>query len=159
MKGYKAIVAMSLNRVIGANNQLPWHLPEELRFFKKMTTGNTIVMGRKTYESIGRPLPNRLTVVLTRNSEKFQSQEGMIVLSSLDQLPSITPRGDIFICGGGELYKQALPFCSELYVTIVKREVAGNVIFPAFEHEFVLNNVLENNDIFTVHHYVRKDVI
>src|ERR1041385_7037690 len=102
VKPFKAIAAMSLNRVIGAGNKIPWHLPEDFKWFKKMTTGHIIVMGRKTFESIGKPLPNRTTFVLTRSSEPIT---GVEIFSSLDQINSLLGENDertIFICGGAQ---------------------------------------------------------
>ena len=107
VKPFKAIAAMSLNRVIGAGNRIPWHLPEDFKWFKQMTTGQVIVMGRKTFESIGKPLPNRTTIVLTRSPEPIP---GVRTLSDLGQLdpadPALAGR-EIFICGGAQLYQQA----------------------------------------------------
>src|SRR5438045_3077212 len=108
MPRFKAIAAMSLNRVIGANNKIPWHLPEDFKWFKKMTTGHVIVMGRKTFESIGKPLPNRTTVILTHRREPVAGVLNISDLSQLDSLPEIAGR-EIFICGGAQVYEQALP--------------------------------------------------
>src|SRR6478672_4996623 len=104
MKPFKAIAAMSLNRVIGAGNKIPWHLPEDFKWFKKMTTGHVLVMGRKTFESIGKPLPNRTTIVLTRSTEVIP---GALTFSDLSQVDPMEPRfagRDIFICGGAQVY-------------------------------------------------------
>src|SRR2546422_1697391 len=125
MTRLKAIAAMSLNRVIGAGNKIPWHLPEDFKWFKKLTTGHVIVMGRKTFESIGKPLPNRTTIVLTRSPELIR---GAQTISDLRQIESLNPGvagREVFICGGAQLYQQALPFCSYLYLTVVKRVVEG----------------------------------
>src|SRR5215510_3486192 len=119
-KPFKAIAAMSLNRVIGAGDKIPWHLPEDFKWFKKMTTGQVIVMGRKTYESIGRPLPNRLTVVLSRSAKPIP---GVQVLSDFSELGAASGGWngkEIFICGGAQIYEQALPLCSDIYLTLVK---------------------------------------
>src|SRR3989441_4132765 len=105
---------MSLNRVIGAGNRIPWHLPEDFKWFKQMTTGQVIVMGRKTFESIGKPLPNRTTIVLTRSR---QSIPGVQVMPDLAQLAAAMPDfagRQVFICGGAQVYQQALPLCSDL---------------------------------------------
>src|SRR5512139_1814135 len=129
---------MSLNRVIGQGDKIPWHIPEDFKWFKKMTTGNIIVMGRKTFESIGRPLPNRTTLVLTRSRETIP---GVQIVHSLDQIDPQAPAfagRQIFICGGAEVYRQALPLCSDLYLTLVKREVEGDTLFPPFEDQFEL---------------------
>ena len=127
MKYFKAIAAMSLNRVIGNGNQIPWHLPEDFKWFKGVTSGNVIVMGRKTFDSIGKPLPNRETIVLSRSAFSFP---GVKTISSLDELPSLTGNKQVFICGGAQIYEQTLPLCSELFLTLVKREVAGDALFP-----------------------------
>jgi dihydrofolate reductase len=133
MKYFKAIAAMSENRVIGQGNKIPWHLPEDFKWFKKMTTGNVIVMGRKTFESIGKPLPNRETIVLTRGT--FQ-HPGVRTISDLRQIDLAKEGRQVFICGGAQVYEQALPLCSELYLTLVKRVVAGDAFFPPFEERF-----------------------
>jgi dihydrofolate reductase len=148
----KAIAAMSLNRVIGAKNKIPWHLPEDFKGFKKMTTGHVIVMGRKTFESIGKALPNRTTVVLTRRPEPIPAVLTISDLGQLDSLPAAAGR-DIFICGGVEVYKQALPLCSDLYLTLVKRDVEGDTFFPAFEDRFELAAEILDSPEFKILHY------
>src|SRR5262249_26342750 len=120
MPRLKAIAAMSLNRVIGANGKIPWHLPEDFKWFKKMTTGHVIVIGRKTYESIRNPLPTRRTIVLPRSPEPLPGVETISDLSQLDSLDSTQAGREIFICGGAQVYQQALPLCSDLYLTLVK---------------------------------------
>jgi dihydrofolate reductase len=153
---FKAIAAMSLNRVIGAGNRIPWHLPDDFRWFKRLTTGHVIVMGRKTFESIGKPLPNRTTLVLTRSSTPIP---GVRIISDLRQInpadPDLAGR-DIFICGGAQLYKQALPLCSDLYLTLVQREVEGDTFFPPFEDRFELaEQVLDHPDFRILHYRAR----
>ena len=144
---------MSLNRVIGAGNKIPWHLPEDFKWFKKMTTGHVIVMGRKTYESIGKPLPSRTTIVLTRS---LTAIPGVLVAPALTQLdlshPAVAGR-DIFICGGAQVYEQALPLCSDLYLTLVKRVVEGDTFFPSFEDQFELKEKLADHPQFKILHY------
>jgi dihydrofolate reductase len=135
MKHFKAIAAMSENRVIGAGNKIPWHLPEDFKWFKKMTTGNVIVMGRKTFESIGKPLPNRETVVLSRGQFQFP---GVRTISDLSQIDPAKEAREVFICGGAQIYAQALPLCSDLYLTLVKRVVEGDAFFTQFEDQFEL---------------------
>ena len=155
MKPFKAIAAMSLNRVIGRGNAIPWHLPEDFKWFKKTTTGHVIVMGRKTYESIGKPLPNRTTVVLTRSTAPVA---GVITLSDLQQLnpAALEFQGrEIFICGGAQIYAQALPLCSDLYLTLVKRDVEGDALFPPFEDQFELTETLADTSDFRILHYRR----
>lgn len=141
---------MSLNRVIGAGNQIPWHLPEDFRWFKQMTTGHVIVMGRKTFESIGRPLPNRETIVLSRGDF---SHPGVRVIRNLDELKPLAADRHIFICGGAQVYQQALPLCSDLYLTLVKREVEGDAFFPPFEEQFELAEEIRDTSEFKIRHY------
>src|SRR5258706_3357042 len=111
MNQLKCIAAMSLNRVIGAENKIPWHLPEDFRWFKKMTTGHIIVMGRKTFQSIGKPLPNRTTIVLTGSPEPIPGVQTISALSQLDRADPTFAGREIFICGGAQLYQLALPLC------------------------------------------------
>jgi len=153
MQPLKAIAAMSLNRVIGNGNQIPWHLPEDFKWFKATTTGHVVVMGRKSFESIGRPLPNRETIVLSRSAF---SHPGVKTISNLDQLPA--PAGDkqIFICGGAQIYEQALPLCSELFLTLVKREVEGDTFFPKFEDQFELAEEIRDTPEFKILRYRRR---
>jgi dihydrofolate reductase len=144
---------MSLNRVIGYRNAIPWHLPEDFKWFKKMTTGQVIVMGRKTFQSIGKPLPNRTTIVLTRSTEAIP---GVLMASDLDRIdlsaPALTGR-EIFICGGAEVYAQALPRCSDLYLTLVQRTVQGDTYFPRFEGQFELAETILDTAEFKILHY------
>src|SRR2546430_13538005 len=109
---------MSLNRVIGAGSRIPWHLPEDFKWFKKMTTGQIIVMGRKTFESIGKPLPNRTTIVLSRSQFHYP---GVQIISDLSKIDLEVETCTVFICGGAEIYGQSLSLCSDLYLTLVKR--------------------------------------
>lgn len=150
MKHFKAIAAMSLNRVIGNGNQIPWHLPEDFKWFKQMTTGNVVVMGRKTFESIGKPLPNRETIVLSRSAFIFP---GVKTIQSLDELSPLMADRQVFICGGAQIYEQTLPLCSDLYLTLVKREVTGDAFFPAFEDRFELVEEIRATPEFKILRY------
>ena len=154
MQPFKAIAAMSLNRVIGNGNQIPWHLPEDFKWFKAVTMGHMLVMGRKTFESIGRPLPGRETIVLTRSGWTHQAVK---TAASLNQLPIANedPR-TVFIVGGAEIYRQALPLCSELLLTRVKREVAGDAFFPPFEAGYDLVETIRETADFDILRYQRK---
>jgi len=158
MTRLKAIAAMSLNRVIGANNAIPWHLPEDFKWFKQMTTGQVIVMGRKTFESLGKPLPNRTTVVLTRSREPIPGVLTVSDLSQLDPANTAVAGREIFICGGAQVYQQALPLCSDLYLTLVKRVVEGDTFFPAFEDRFDLAAEILESPEFKILHYVRRNL-
>jgi dihydrofolate reductase len=153
MKQFKAIAAMSLNRVIGAGSRIPWHLPEDFKWFKQMTSGQIIVMGRKTFQSIGHPLPNRTTIVLSRGNFEYPGVQTISDLSAID--PARESR-DIFICGGGQVYQQALPLCSDLYLTLVKRVVEGDAFFPPFENEFEVLQQISDTPEFKILHYRRR---
>ena len=127
------IVAMAKNRVIGKDNDMPWgRLPIDLRHFKLVTEGNPIIMGRKTYESIGRPLPNRRNIVLSRQDIEI---EGCEVVSSLkDAISLLINEKEIFIIGGGHLYKEALTIADKLFLTHIDAEFDGDTFFPEYEH-------------------------
>jgi len=150
LKHFKAIAAMSENRVIGRGQQIPWHLPEDFKWFKRMTTGQVIVMGRKTFESIGKPLPNRTTIVLSRS--QF-SHPGAQTVSDLRQIDLENETREVFICGGAQVYAQALPLCSNLYLTRLKHVVEGDVFFPSFEERFELAEELLDCPEFKILHY------
>ncbi len=125
------IVAMAKNRTIGINNTLPWRCPEDLKHFKALTMGHHMIMGRKTFDSIGKPLPGRTTVVVTRN--RVLKIDGCVMAYSLDEAIVACAKDDeIFIVGGAELYAQALPRVDALYITEIQQDVAGDAHFPAF---------------------------
>ncbi|MFM8469053.1 MAG: dihydrofolate reductase [Limisphaerales bacterium] len=150
MKSFKAIAAMSLNRVIGDGNKIPWHLPEDFKWFKATTLGHVLVMGRKTFESIGRPLPGRETIVLSRAG---WSNPGVQTVASLDAAAALAGERQVFLCGGAQVYAQALPLCSDLFLTLVKREVSGDAFFPTFEDRFELVAELRDTPEFKILHY------
>ena len=160
MRPFKAIAAMSLNRVIGAGNRIPWHLPEDFKWFKQMTTGQVIVMGRKTFESIGRPLPNRTTIVLTRSAGPIPGVRTVSDLGQIDAAGAELAGRELFICGGAEIYQQALPLCSDLYLTLVQRVVEGDILFPPFEDDFELaEEVLARPEFkIAINRKARRDV-
>ena len=126
------IVAMAKNRDIGANSQIPWHLPNELKLFKSLTMGHHIVMGRRTYESIGRLLPGRTTVIVTR--QKDYSVEGAIVAHSIGEaIEACHGDDEVFVIGGADLFREMLPVADRLYLTTVDAEPAGDVYMPEFD--------------------------
>ena len=131
------IVAKSLNNVIGKDNQLIWRLSSDMKLFKSKTTGHPIIMGRKTYESMGKPLPNRTSIVITRNKD-FQLPEGHYVVHSLEesiQLCISRKFDQVFIIGGAEIYQQALNICDELLVTEINSLLEGDAFFPEIDPE------------------------
>jgi dihydrofolate reductase len=128
------IVAAAANGVIGVENRLPWRLSADLARFKQLTMGHHLIMGRKTYESIGRPLPGRITVVLTRTAG-FDVPD-VVVARSLDEaFAQAEARGDDepFVCGGAEVYTQALASCDRCYLTVVERDYTGDAVFPGLD--------------------------
>jgi dihydrofolate reductase len=157
MRPFKAIAAMSENRVIGNGNKIPWHLPEDFKWFKKMTTGQIIVMGRKTFESIGKPLPNRTTIILSRTNFQFPGVKTISDLNEIERaIPDVADR-QVFICGGAEIYEQTLSRCSDLYLTLVKQTVGGDAFFPPFENQFVLMEEIIDTPEFKILHYVKRE--
>lgn len=150
MNTFKAIAAMSQNRVIGSNGDIPWHLPDDFKWFKATTMGGILVMGRKTFESIGRPLPGRETFVLSRTPKNIDKVH---CFTNLDALDKLTTDKTIWIAGGGEIYRQMLPKCTDLYLTRVHREVEGDAYFPDFEDAFRLDSTVLKHTKFTVEHW------
>lgn len=142
------IAAISKNKVIGRDGKLPWYLPEDLKRFKELTSSHVIIMGRKTFESIGRPLPNRTNIVITRD-ESF-APEGVIVAHSIDEALKVGKekeififherlrngkedfKPEIFIIGGGQIYAQSMQFADRLYLTVVEEEIEGDTYFPDY---------------------------
>jgi dihydrofolate reductase len=193
MKYFKAIAAMSENRVIGEGGKIPWHLPEDFKWFKKMTLGNVVVMGRVTFEGLGRPLANRTTLILTRHPRRFVNTHPEVfdgyklkewkggrlikrafqfhftkigstkkteirVFGSLAKLDPEEFDTEVFICGGTQVYEQALPRCSDLYLTLVKREVAGDAFFPKFDDRFILHEEIVDNADFKILHFRNRHI-
>ncbi|MEJ2042700.1 MAG: dihydrofolate reductase [Reinekea sp.] len=132
------IWAMSENHVIGRNNKLPWHLPNDLKYFKRLTTGKPVIMGRKTLESIGKPLPNRINIVVTRD-DSF-NMEGIKVVSSIESALELADAqcqaaaiDEVIVMGGAEVYRQFLPFADRLYITFVHAQIDGDAYFSDFD--------------------------
>jgi dihydrofolate reductase len=126
------IAAMAENRVIGINNTLPWHLPADLKHFRQITTGHHVIMGRRNYESIGKPLPNRTNIVVTRNHD--YRAPGCVVAHSLEEaVERAHADPEIFIIGGADLYRQSFACSDRLYLTLVHANVAGDTYFPDFD--------------------------
>ncbi len=133
MTTINVIAAMARNRVIGINNTLPWRLAADLQHFKALTMGHHIIMGRKTYESIGKPLPGRTTVIVTRAAE--YRVEGCLTATSIDAaLAACGNDTDIFFVGGADLYAQILPRANRLYLTEIQADYTGDAFFPALDH-------------------------
>lgn len=148
------IVAHDKNRVIGNKGDLPWNIPEDMQYFKKMTEGGTVIMGRKTMESIGKALPNRENIVVSRSGNckaegRFTIVESVdvAIYKFLQAWGSFTPN-KVWIIGGGEIYTEALPYCDNLYVTEVDAEFEGDTYFPPYNDDFtpILKSLYKNKD-------------
>ena len=127
------IAALSENRVIGKDNTLPWHIPEDLKHFKEVTSGHPVIMGRKTFESIGRLLPKRLNIVVSR--DPAYKVEGATMANSLDKAIEIATNYDaneVFVIGGGQIFEQSMAFADRLYLTVVHTEIEGDAFFPEY---------------------------
>ena len=149
-----AIVAMTAERVIGKDGGLPWHLPEDLKLFKRHTTGHPIVMGRKTWDSIGKPLPNRQSIVLTRDTT--WSAEGAEVIhrpEDLQNIQLIDPQ--VYIIGGAQVYNLFLPITDELLVSHIYQNYPGDTRLPPFEDQFPNVTVEEKYETFELRRYRR----
>ena len=127
------IAAMARNRVIGRDNRLPWRLSADMARFKHLTMGHTLLMGRKTYESIGRALPGRLTIVLTRRRNFVPPGALICVAHSFEQALTLASGGELFIAGGAEVYRQLIGQAAKMYLTVIEHEFAGDAFFPQFD--------------------------
>jgi dihydrofolate reductase len=132
MTSVTLIAAVGRNGVIGADNDMPWHLPEDFAFFKRTTMGHPMVMGRKTFDSIGRVLPGRRTIVVTRQ-EDWSHPDVETAHSLVDALDLAGPADEVFICGGGQVYAEAMPFAHRLLITEVDQSPEGDVVFPPID--------------------------
>ncbi len=147
------IAAVGSNGVIGRDNDLPWRIREDLQHFKALTLGHTLVMGRKTYDSIGRPLPGRRTVVVTR--QRDWSADGVEVVHDLDDALKLAEGNDLYVAGGGEIYRQALPYADRMELTEVAQSPTGDVTFPAFDHTEWRETARTQHDGFAFVTYTR----
>ena len=150
---YRAIAAMAENRVIGNQNTIPWHLPEDFKWFKKTTMGQTLLMGRKTFDSIGRPLPGRQTIILSRNQLSIPDT---VTVNTIESIETVATSDTIWVAGGSEIYQLMLPKCTDLYLTRVHQKPEGDTFFPKFENDFELFSVLEKNTEFSIEHWKKS---
>ncbi len=124
------IAAISQNLVLGNKNKLLWHIPEDFARFKKITTGHPVIMGRKTFESIGKPLPDRTNIIITHDQN--YTVEGCLIVYSLEEAIKSAKGKKIFIIGGGQIYKQAIILADKLYLTVIKKDFTGDTYFPDY---------------------------
>ena len=157
MPTFFAIAAMSENRVIGNKGKIPWHIPEDFRWFKHKTMGGTLIMGRKTFESIGKPLPGRKTLILSRQSHETFSLPSYTFKTLFDGYVANHIGENYWVCGGGEIYRQLLDHCAYLYLTIIKKHVDGDVKFPEhFPRTHMIEQIIHDNPNFRVERWKNK---
>jgi len=147
-----AIAALGRNRAIGRDNRLPWRIPEDFAFFKETTMGHVLVMGRRTHQSIGRPLPGRVTVVLSRSGF---AAPGVTVVPGWESLRSVEPGKTLFLAGGAQLYAEALPWCSELLLTHVDQAPEADAFFPDWTKGFDSGEALRQGPGFVIRRHRR----
>ncbi|MEM7697155.1 MAG: dihydrofolate reductase [Verrucomicrobiota bacterium] len=151
----QAVVAMASNRVIGRDGSLPWSLPEDLKWFKKLTVGDPIVMGRKTMESIGRPLPKRRNLVVSRSLR--EAPDGFEVFSSCeDALEALSAEEKASVIGGAQIYAEMMPLCDEVWLSFVFEPHEGDTSLHPFEHDFEMIETVHRDSDFELRRYRRK---
>lgn len=152
---FKIIVAHAPNRVIGNGIHIPWHIKEEFQHFKRTTLGHTIIMGSTTFMSIGKPLPNRKTIVI--NQDPNFDTMGQELCTDLNEVINKYKDSEevVFICGGASIYRQMLPHVNEMIISVVKKEVEGNIYFPEYENDFEVYEEVEHDE-FIVKYMRRK---
>ena len=151
-----AVAAMASNRVIGKNGKLPWKLPEDLKFFNQMTSGYPVIMGRKTLQSIGRPLPGRRNIIISKSLKEPPSGTDLVASIEDLHLPSMNLHGRAFVIGGAQVYTALLPQIAEIYLSYIFEEHQGDTTLPEFEECFNLKNTVKKYKDFEVRHYVRS---
>ena len=152
------IVAMASNRVIGNKGDIPWKIPGEQKMFKKITLGHTVIMGRKTYESLGRPLPERTNIVITRQTD-YQAPGCAIVHDLAAAIAACSPdEEEAFICGGGQLYHESIDLAHKIYLTVLPREIPGDTFFPEIvktEFAMTTSDLIEGSEPYNFYIYER----
>ena len=146
------IVAFANNQVIGNKGRIPWSIEGEQKRFKELTTGNVVIMGRRSYEKIGKPLPNRTTIVIS-NTKTFDG-ENCLTAKTLEETIELAGDRDVFIAGGVRLYKEALPMVEKMYVTEIDLDVEGDTYFPYFEQELFVKEINEEHGGKILYRYV-----
>jgi dihydrofolate reductase len=150
------VVAYDKNKAIGKDGKMPWNIPGELKRYRELTTGNTIIMGRRTYESVGYPLPNRVNIVITTTIDHI---DGCIVAKSLDEAITLAGNDDIYISGGAGVYREALPLVEKMYITEIDAEYEADTFFPDFDESLFTKEIHETyyeEEKYTYVTYTRK---
>lgn len=152
------IVAISKNNVIGNNGIIPWKIKGEQKRFKELTTGKTIIIGRKSFEEIGRPLPNRKTIIIS-NTKDIVANNCTTVKSLSEAFDLVKDEEEVFVAGGGQVYKEALPYLDKIYITVIDKIIDGNVCFPEInKHDFIriYEKRIEGEIPYTYYTYEKK---
>ncbi len=150
------VVAYDKNKAIGLNGKMPWDIPGELKRYRELTTGNVIIMGRKTYEAVGRPLPNRINIVITTTVDEI---EGCLIARSLEEAITLAGDRDIYISGGAKVYEASLPFVEKMYITEIDAEYEADTFFPDFDENLFIKETGETyyeEETYTYVTYTRK---
>jgi dihydrofolate reductase len=150
--GMKAIAAMTPSRVIGRGNSIPWKIPGEQMWFKEVTIGHCVLMGSKTYTSIGKPLPGRRNLVVSRK----QTWPGVEMIRDLSVFDPADYREEIYVIGGAEIYEQLIDRCDELLITQLKAEYPGNIYFPEYESRFSITEEIRDTPDYRIYRYARR---
>jgi dihydrofolate reductase len=150
--GMKAIAAMTPSRVIGRANTIPWKIPGEQKWFKEVTIGHSVLMGSRTYVSIGKPLPGRRNLVVSRS----QSWEGVEMIRDLSRFDPSNYSDEIYVIGGAEIYRQLLDRCDELLITQLKTEYPGDIFFPEYESKFSITEEIRETPDYRILRYARR---
>lgn len=147
---------MAQNGAIGIDNKLPWNIPSELEWFRKKTKGQLIVVGRNTFNSIKHKDKDALYVVLTRDKSIKGKDGNVIYINEISELDNIQTDRQVWIAGGAQIYKQTIDKCDELYLSIIKKEYEGDRYFPDFKDYFIMQDIIEENDLFVIRHYLSE---
>ena len=153
------IAAMASNRVIGNKGDIPWKIPGEQKMFKNITLGHTVIMGRKTYESLGKPLPERTNIVITRQRD-YQAPDCQVVHNLAEAIAACAPdEQEAFICGGGQLYHESLDRADKIYLTVIPREISGDTYFPEIaETDFAITTSEDIDGIEPYRFYIYERI-
>jgi dihydrofolate reductase len=150
-----AIVAHDKNFLIGGDNKLLWYLPEDLKRFKKLTQGHAVIMGRKTFESIGKPLPNRLNIILTKD-KSFKAENCLVFHDIKEVIKEVSKDAEVFVIGGGQIYKEFFPMIDRIYATVVDGEYHGDTYFPEYSEKDWRPYFKEQKENFKYQTWIRK---
>lgn len=157
-----AIAAVAANHTIGKDGKLPWHIPEDLKFFKRTTLDHTVLMGRKTYDSIiaaiGKPLPRRQSIIISRNKRSCNVEKVISSLQELENDVTLCDKDTVYLLGGAEIYNNFLFECDGLYLTYIKKDYEGDCFFPFYQDKFTLDHIVEETEEFRICYYTKNEI-